>query len=188
MILIATIVWLICGIGAAMVASSKGRDSCGWFFIGFLIGPFALLIVGFMAPASKNSTDLAPDEEVLYSQGDTRVTNRRLFCKSNVYAVKDLRPVEVEKLSSLKYRIHVSNLAGDVTNTISTGNPDWAAKMCTAINQAIELSSLPEPPKPELPNSHVAVDALTEMKRLLDSGLVTQEEYDRKKAEILSRL
>lgn len=182
------IIWLICGIGAAMIASSKGRDSCGWFFIGFLLGPFALLIVGFMEPASKTSTDLAPDEVMLYSQDNVKVTNRRLLCENNIYAIKDLRPVEAEKLSSWKYRIHLSNLSGGVTSTISVGNFDSAAKLCTAINQAIEQSSILETPKLEPPKPVVAADTLTEMKRLLDSGLVTQDEYDQKKAEILSRL
>lgn len=40
--------WLLCGIGSALIAQSKNRGSCGWFFLGILFGPIALLIVGFM--------------------------------------------------------------------------------------------------------------------------------------------
>lgn len=36
-------VWLLCGIAAAMVASSKGRSAGGWFFLGLILGPFGLL-------------------------------------------------------------------------------------------------------------------------------------------------
>jgi hypothetical protein len=43
-------VWLICGIAAACVASSKRRSGLGWFALGLLFGPFAFLTVGFMAP------------------------------------------------------------------------------------------------------------------------------------------
>ncbi len=43
--------WLICGIGAAMIGQSKRRSGCAWFIAGILLGPIALLIVGFMAPA-----------------------------------------------------------------------------------------------------------------------------------------
>jgi hypothetical protein len=50
--LIVPIIWLLCGVGAAMIASSKGRSGCGWFVAGALFGPFALLVVGFMSPAS----------------------------------------------------------------------------------------------------------------------------------------
>lgn len=45
------LIWLVCGIGAGMIAESKGRSGCGWFVVGVLLGPIALLIVGFMAPA-----------------------------------------------------------------------------------------------------------------------------------------
>ena len=43
--------WILCGIGSALIANSKNRGACGWFFLGILFGPIALLIVGFMAPA-----------------------------------------------------------------------------------------------------------------------------------------
>jgi hypothetical protein len=42
------ILWIICGIAAAVVASSKGRSGFGWFILGVALGPFALLMVGFM--------------------------------------------------------------------------------------------------------------------------------------------
>ena len=42
------IIWIDCGIGAAAIASSKGRSAVGWFFGGLLLGPIGLLIVGFM--------------------------------------------------------------------------------------------------------------------------------------------
>ena len=47
----ALIVWFFCGIGAAMIAQSKGRSGLGWFIAGVLFGPLALLVIGFMAPA-----------------------------------------------------------------------------------------------------------------------------------------
>jgi membrane protease subunit (stomatin/prohibitin family) len=48
--------WLLCGIGAAMVAQSKGFNGCGWFIAGVLFGPLALLVVGFMASPSSSQT------------------------------------------------------------------------------------------------------------------------------------
>ena len=42
------LVWIACGFFAATVASSKGRGFGGWFFLGLLFGPIALLAVGFM--------------------------------------------------------------------------------------------------------------------------------------------
>lgn len=49
------IVWICCGIASAMVASSKGRDAGGWFFLGLILGPFGLifaLLAGKEGPAS----------------------------------------------------------------------------------------------------------------------------------------
>jgi len=46
--MIFVIIWLICGFGCAAIAKSKNKSAGGWFFIGILFGPLALLIVGFM--------------------------------------------------------------------------------------------------------------------------------------------
>ena len=46
------IIWLVCGFVCASVASHKGRDGCGWFCLGVLFGPLALLM-SFVLPANK---------------------------------------------------------------------------------------------------------------------------------------
>lgn len=56
------ILWIICGIGAAMIASSKNRSAIGWLLGGFLLGPLGLLIVGFMSP-NKESDGEAESQE-----------------------------------------------------------------------------------------------------------------------------
>jgi len=42
------IIWLICGFGCAAIASSKNKSAFGWFFLGVLLGPLGILIIGFM--------------------------------------------------------------------------------------------------------------------------------------------
>ena len=37
--------WLVCGVVTGIIASSKGRSAFGWFFLGCLIGVFALVLV-----------------------------------------------------------------------------------------------------------------------------------------------
>lgn len=47
---------LCCGIASAMIASSKGRNAAGWFFLGLILGPFGLvfaLIVGKEGPSNE---------------------------------------------------------------------------------------------------------------------------------------
>jgi predicted amidophosphoribosyltransferase len=37
------LIWIVCGLGAAVVASNRGADGCLWFVLGVLFGPFGLL-------------------------------------------------------------------------------------------------------------------------------------------------
>lgn len=50
--------WIVCGIGAAAVASSKGRSPLAWLALGLLLGPIAILIVGFMAKPGPDKNKL----------------------------------------------------------------------------------------------------------------------------------
>ena len=38
------LIWCLFGIVSAVIASTKGRSRGGWFFLGLLIGPFALVV------------------------------------------------------------------------------------------------------------------------------------------------
>lgn len=37
--------WVVCGIGALLIAQGKGaKDTTGWFIVGLLLGPIGLLL------------------------------------------------------------------------------------------------------------------------------------------------
>lgn len=38
-------IWLILGIACAIIANRKGKNGCGWFILGCLLGPLALLAI-----------------------------------------------------------------------------------------------------------------------------------------------
>lgn len=38
------VIWILFGIVSAIVATNKGRDGCGWFVIGVLLGPFGFIL------------------------------------------------------------------------------------------------------------------------------------------------
>ncbi|MCY3905108.1 MAG: zinc ribbon domain-containing protein [Caldilineaceae bacterium] len=38
------VIWLLSGVVSAMVANTKGRSGCGWFVLGFLLGPVGLIL------------------------------------------------------------------------------------------------------------------------------------------------
>ena len=37
-------VWFLFGLVSSVIASNKGRDGCGWFIVGVLLGPFGLIL------------------------------------------------------------------------------------------------------------------------------------------------
>ncbi|NVP58065.1 zinc ribbon domain-containing protein [Mycoplana rhizolycopersici] len=43
------IIWILFGVAAGVVASSKGRSGFGWFLLGCIFGVFALIIVACLS-------------------------------------------------------------------------------------------------------------------------------------------
>lgn len=74
--LIAAAIWLICAIGAYLIAGQKGDPNPGtWGIVGFLFGPFGLVAAAVFAKPPKSGTvgricahcgkTVAPDRERL---------------------------------------------------------------------------------------------------------------------------
>jgi len=38
------IIWFLFGLVCAIVATNKGRNGCGWFLLGVLLGPFGFIM------------------------------------------------------------------------------------------------------------------------------------------------
>jgi RNA polymerase subunit RPABC4/transcription elongation factor Spt4 len=54
------VIAFICGGIAGTIASTKGRSQFGWFFLAFLIGPFALLVAVLPPIANGRTTKKCP--------------------------------------------------------------------------------------------------------------------------------
>lgn len=50
------IIWLFFGIASAVIMSNKGRSGCGGFALGFLLGPFGL-IIALVLPTDRTSQE-----------------------------------------------------------------------------------------------------------------------------------
>ncbi|WP_082750952.1 zinc ribbon domain-containing protein [Blastomonas sp. CCH1-A6] len=59
---IAIIVWLLCGIASANIASNKGRSSGKGFILGFVLGPLGVLIAFTLASNAKGIEQKAVSE------------------------------------------------------------------------------------------------------------------------------
>lgn len=206
-------IWLICGVGAAAIANSKGRSTFWWFVLGVLIGPLAILIVGFMAPAAAPMVrtpavtipaTTTPSRPVLgdtglglfYDDGMLRVSRERVVYLGREYAVKSLKPVSVRQAGQGQYAIDLYNLMDRRVEEITSPNSAAVQEYATAINRAISYVApsaarvvSPPPPVAQAPaTTDDRLRLLTELKQMLDASLITQAEYDTKKAEILGRM
>ncbi|WP_333855233.1 hypothetical protein [Leclercia sp.] len=50
------LIWIVCASAAAGIAGGKGRSSCGWFFIGLLLGIFAMIILACLPAIQPEGT------------------------------------------------------------------------------------------------------------------------------------
>ena len=60
---IGLVVGLICGLICVAIASSKGRNAVGWFFVGFLIGIIGLIICACMSNLNEEKARFAKIEQ-----------------------------------------------------------------------------------------------------------------------------
>ncbi len=58
------LVWLFCAFGAAWIAESKGYSFGVWAGLGFLFGPFAVLVIGLVERADRNVSLLREREKI----------------------------------------------------------------------------------------------------------------------------
>jgi hypothetical protein len=59
------VIWIISGIAAAMIASSKGREPVGWFINGLLFGIFGLIVAIGMQPTAQHQAQRATEVDRL---------------------------------------------------------------------------------------------------------------------------
>ena len=52
------LIWCLFGCVVAIIANTKGRSGCGWFLLGVLLGPFAL-VIAFLPSMDKKTIQIA---------------------------------------------------------------------------------------------------------------------------------
>lgn len=57
------IIWLVCGGITAAIASSKGRNAVGWFFVGFFGGLIGIIIAAVMSNLNEEKARFAKIEQ-----------------------------------------------------------------------------------------------------------------------------
>ena len=184
-----SIFWLICGVGASMIAKSKGYNGCNWLVGGFLLGPIGILIIGFMAPASTRASLPTGPETVLLSEGKVRVTDKRILIGDESYETKKLKTVEITPEGQNRWAINITNLSEEVIHSITSNDHEKLNRIAKAINLSIMTPTETNNVASNIQSTPNGVpEKLENIKQLFESGLITKEDYDQKKAEILSKI
>lgn len=56
--------WVLCGVVAAFIASSKGGSALGWFFLGVLFGPLSWLFLAVKTPEKISDNRIAESAKI----------------------------------------------------------------------------------------------------------------------------
>lgn len=91
------LIWIVCGLGAGMIASSRGRGGCAWFIIGFLLGPIGLGLAFLIPNDGQSSAHPSRADRAALQAGKARkcpsclsiVPNEASKCR---YSASDLPP------------------------------------------------------------------------------------------------
>lgn len=70
--------WFVCGVVTGIVAASRGRHGFGWFLLGVLFGPFALILVALLPSQTPAAT--AARSNVTYVGGELATPETHVRC------------------------------------------------------------------------------------------------------------
>lgn len=180
MLFIALINGLICGAACSMINSSKGED--GGFWWGFIFGELGIIIVLLMNSGSSSSSGHSYGG----NSNDGYLPDR--FSSDNW----SYKPATVSKdneiLNNGGWKCAKCGQVNYVyEGTCKCGNTKAANNSLTIKKKKLEAEK-PKVEKVDVERNDVELQNIKKVqsyKELLDSGVITQEEFEKKKKELL---
>jgi len=199
------ILWLLFAIFSAMIASSKGRSSLSWFFIGLLFGPFGLL-VGLMEKVENenskqkiinklqsNTNELEDTESYYYEvvsldkENDWIKLRRILIDLYPDYEIKqddaDVLVIYYNKATYIKMKkiLKGTSLYFGV-ESIGSG----AIKFNNDVNIILSEKTDGLSKEVEINSTLDSTDKLIKLAELKEKGLLSDEEFNSQKKKLLA--
>jgi hypothetical protein len=192
--------WIVMGLLTGWLASTNNRSALGWFLVGGLLGPLALLAVG-LAPAappsmqsgeslgaykvvSSDSSAVSPGAAVgiRWDQGHLVVSERA----GSYGPVVDLLEAPFEEVEYEATEEGTSLTFDDVTIVVRPNGPGHVNKL------AGDMASLAmegrQQPERERSAGMSTAQSLRELAQLHEDGLITDQEFASKRRELLGRM
>lgn len=138
------------------------------------------------------SSNLPPISKMI--PGVLVVTNSRILFVSSQLGKRTIRELSISTIRSMdskaNYILEVLRIAGISDMMITYGSFDLIAHLRNAINGALEKRNAPQTaaPAPQPADndlSNTDIEQLQALKQLYDTGILTEEEFAAKKAQIL---
>lgn len=167
--------WLFLAIAVGFLASNYNRSGIGWFFIACIVSPLIAGIFLLIIGKNKDEEILETIEKVKQAQQDYIA----LYC-TNEEAVK-ANPVLSQKFAEL------SELKISSNTKITVEEIDKYTHMLL-VEVARSDTQINEPLKDITSDVNDGYESLVKLKHLLDINAITSDEYELKKAELLSRI
>jgi hypothetical protein len=146
------IIWLLFGIASGVVMNNKGRSGCAGFALGFLLGPFGL-IIALVMKADNN----AQEREVLQSGASKKcpfcaevIRAEAIKCRHCGTALH--KPMDADLASQLQFSISELDCYGDkqlaaLESVISRNHAASQADACASICKKIGRPPFEGPPE-----------------------------------------
>lgn len=119
-------IWILFAAFSAIIATSKKRSGIGWFIIGFLFGPFGLIVAALPAIETQSKTEPKKITTPCKKCNEDIIHNSKIcrFCNTKYPHLSEPMRSHVELISEMY--ISTSNPA-DISKKLNITGPQCAA-------------------------------------------------------------
>lgn len=123
------LIWIVCAILSAVVASSKGRSGFGWFLLGFFLGPLGLLAA--IGVSKTEARIYSPPQSALRpcpvcAEMIQPAAKKCRFCGTDVEAVQREPSIAISGESEVARMLRLQN---EARGKVASPRPEpWSAK------------------------------------------------------------